>query len=104
VEALGLSYKSSEELNRVIDMGLPGRPRFERHEIMVSDEVCDVYIRDVLACIQALFGDPAFSPYLVVAPERHFTSEERTTRVYHDMHTGRWWWSTQVSPNAKLST
>ncbi|KAH9975424.1 hypothetical protein BGW80DRAFT_1169067 [Lactifluus volemus] len=95
VEALGLSYKSSEELNRVIDMGLPGRPRFERHEIMVSDEVCDVYIRDVLACIQALFGDPAFSPYLIVAPERHFTSEERTTRVYHDMHTGRWWWSTQ---------
>ena len=49
----------------------------------------------MIACIKALFGDPAFAPFLVFAPEKHYTDETRTKRMYHDIHTGRWWWSTQ---------
>lgn len=96
-ERLGLSFKNSKELNNIIDNNLPGCPRFERHEVLVGNEVCKVYFRDVIACIKALFGDPDFAPYLVFAPEKHYVDESKTMRMYHDMHTGKWWWSTQVS-------
>ncbi|KAG6825968.1 hypothetical protein H0H92_001684, partial [Tricholoma furcatifolium] len=94
-EKLGLSFTNTRELNRIIDKSLPGRPQFERQEIMIGDEVCEVFFRDVMACIRALLGDPDFAPYLVFAPEKHYSNEERTHRLYHDMHTGKWWWSTQ---------
>lgn len=80
----------------MIDHTLPGRPCFERHEIMVGEEVCEVFFRDVIACIRALFGDPDFAMYLVLVPEKHYTDDRKTVRMYHDMHTGKWWWSTQV--------
>ena len=95
-ECLGLSFKNSMELNKIIDTSLPGRPRFEKHEIVVGDEVCAVYYRDVIACLRTLFGNPDFAPFLVFASEKHYVDELRTARLYHDMHTGRWWWSTQV--------
>lgn len=63
---------------------------------MIGDEVCEVFFRDVIACIRALLGDPDFSVFLVFLPEKHYTDGTRTVRMYHDMHTGRWWWSTQV--------
>ena len=95
-ERLGLSFKNAAELNKIIDSSLPGRPRFERHEILVGGEVCEVFLRDALACVQALFSDPDFAPYLAVAPERHYTDESKSMRMYHDVHTGHWWWATQV--------
>ena len=99
VERLGLSYKNTVELNKLIDQELPGRPSFQRHDVMVGTELCDVYFRDVVACIRALFADPDLTQYLVTAPQKHFTygSNGRKIRMYHDMHTGKWWWSTQVT-------
>lgn len=64
---------------------------------MVGNEVCEVFFRDVIACIRALFGDPNFDAVLVLVPEKHYVDEEQKVRMYHDMNTGRWWWSTQVS-------
>ncbi|KAI0764439.1 hypothetical protein BC629DRAFT_1583834 [Irpex lacteus] len=94
--ALELSYKDSRELNRIIDDQLPAsRPRFQRAEIELSGEKFDVYYRDVIACIRALFSEKAFAPYLLFAPERHYTDETQQNRLYHDMHTGKWWWTTQ---------
>ena len=101
-ERLGLSFKNTAELNKIIDNRLPGRPRFQRHEIIVGDEACEVYFRDIIACIPALFGDPLFAPYLVFEPEKHYTDDKKTIRLYHDMHTGRWWWSTQVRVQRKV--
>ncbi|KAM6489937.1 hypothetical protein JOM56_014516 [Amanita muscaria] len=71
-----------------------------RHDILVGEEVCEVYFRDIIACIRSLFGDPDFAPYLVFKPEKHYTDETRQERMYHDMHTGEWWWATQ----AKIET
>lgn len=100
-EALGLSYKNSRELNRIIDHLLPGsRPRFLRAEMTVEGETFEVYYRDVLECIQALFSDKSFAPYLVFSPERHFTDDTQTKRIYHDVYTGKWWWTTQVCINS----
>ncbi|KAF8065173.1 hypothetical protein FPV67DRAFT_1653931 [Lyophyllum atratum] len=94
-EKLGLSFKSTKELNKMIDESLPGRPRFQRHEVLIGDEVCEVFFRDVIACIRALLGDPDFAVYLVFVPEKHYADGAETIRMYHDMKTGKWWWSTQ---------
>ncbi|KAF8998031.1 hypothetical protein BDQ17DRAFT_1391788 [Cyathus striatus] len=97
VERLGLSFKNANELNKIIDEHLPGRPPFVRREVMVGGEVCEVYFRDILACVKALFRNPEFAPYLVFAPEKHYTDETKTIQSYHDMHTGKWWWTLQTS-------
>lgn len=93
---MGLSYKNTNELNKVIDARLPQRPAFKRHEIVVAGESFDLYSRDIVECIKALWQDPEFLPYLVFEPERHYADDKHDIRMFHDMHTGNWWWSTQV--------
>lgn len=95
-EALGLSYRNSTELNKLIDEHIPGHPRFRRREIVVGGEAFEVYFRDVIECIRALYGDTEFARYLVFVPEQHYVDDQLTIRLYHDMHTGDWWWDTQV--------
>ena len=94
---MGLSYSSANELNRIIDENLQSRPRFERQEIVVAGEAFDVYFRDIFQSIRSLYGNPEFSSVLVFAPECHYLDADQTNRLYHDMHTGKWWWETQVS-------
>ncbi|KAI0833510.1 hypothetical protein BC628DRAFT_1308548 [Trametes gibbosa] len=97
VEALGLSYKNANELNAIIDAQLPHRrPTFTRHEATVMGEKFEMYARPVLECIKALYGDPEHAQYLCFAPERHYADSGNTTRLYHDLHTGEWWWSVQA--------
>ena len=93
---LGLSYKNTRELNAMIDKHLPSRPRFMRQEVSVGGEVFEFYYRDIIECIRTLFGDAGFSPSLILAPERQYTSTDRNDRLFHNMQTGRWWWRTQV--------
>ncbi|KAI0348953.1 hypothetical protein OH77DRAFT_1465870 [Trametes cingulata] len=94
---LGFSYTNTAELNKIIDDHLvpSGRPRFKRREIVVQGEAFEVYYRDILECICALFGDPEFANDLLLVPERHYTDKSRQTRVFFDMHTGDWWWRIQ---------
>ncbi|RPD72984.1 hypothetical protein L226DRAFT_524416 [Lentinus tigrinus ALCF2SS1-7] len=98
VQLLGLSFKNTSELNRIIDADLTsGRPRFIRREIIVAGQAFEVFYRDVIACVRALYGDPEFAGILVFTPERHYADADHTVRVYFDMHTGRWWWDTQAA-------
>ncbi|TBU58884.1 hypothetical protein BD310DRAFT_850215 [Dichomitus squalens] len=98
VSLLGLSFKNVRELNRIVDTKLSsGRPRFIRREIVVSGESFEVFYRDVIQCIRALYGDPEFADLLVFAPERHYTDETEQSRIYFDLHTGKWWWETQAA-------
>ncbi|KAG1761075.1 hypothetical protein EDD22DRAFT_986934 [Suillus occidentalis] len=83
------------ELNKIIDNELPGRPKFKRDQIVVANEAFDVYYRDIIECIKALFSDPNFADFLVFAPERHYADKDETIRLYHEMHTGKWWWNSQ---------
>ncbi|KAJ6549721.1 hypothetical protein B0H19DRAFT_1211389 [Mycena capillaripes] len=94
-ESLDLSYGTSVELNKIIDEKLPGRPKFTRSEVIVNGEVFHLYSRDILECVRALWGDTDFAPYLFVLPERHYIDKAKKIRMYHNMHTGKWWWSTQ---------
>ncbi|KAI0686991.1 hypothetical protein C8Q76DRAFT_635698 [Earliella scabrosa] len=96
VTLLGLSFSNTRELNEIIDKKLSsGRPRFTRREIIVAGEAFEVFYRDVILCIRALYGDPEFTGILVFTPERHYSDPDHTIQVYFDMHTGRWWWDTQ---------
>ncbi|KAK7041206.1 hypothetical protein R3P38DRAFT_3309998 [Favolaschia claudopus] len=95
-DSLNLSYANSLQLNKIIDEKLPGRPKFVRSEVVVNGEVFHLYSRDILECVRALWGDSEFAPYLFVAPERHYIDKDKTIHMYHNMHTGKWWWDTQV--------
>ncbi|KAJ7860201.1 hypothetical protein B0H14DRAFT_3084861 [Mycena olivaceomarginata] len=95
--SLDLSYGNSVQLNKIIDELPTARPKFERSEVVVNGGVYHLYSRDILECVRALWGDTEFAPYLFVAPERHYIDKDKTIRRYHNMHTGKWWWSTQAA-------
>jgi hypothetical protein len=94
---LGLSFHTVKELNEKIDQNLPGRPRFQCKKLTVNGEPLEFYSRNVIESIRSLYGDLQFAQQLAFAPERHYTSHERTTRIYNEMYTGDWWWKVQVS-------
>lgn len=83
---------------------LPGRPPFVCKELVMGGEHLKFYCREILPSIKAIFGDPELKNDLIFAPERHFTDNERTCRIYNEMHTGDWWWSVQVRHKAIYST
>ncbi len=99
--ALNLSYKTSDELNRLIDKSLPGRPAFKRRVVITQGEASELYHRDVMECVRALWGDPDFTDELILEPERQYADADQTIRMFHDMHTGKWWWRTQVRQSFK---
>ncbi|KAH8996568.1 hypothetical protein EDB83DRAFT_2509885 [Lactarius deliciosus] len=101
VDKLGLSYKTSAELNNLIDKALPGRPSFQCEDLVIGGETLQFHYRDIVPCIRSLFGNPEFAHELVFAPERHYTDAERMCRVYSEMHMGDWWWSVQMSLEAR---
>ncbi|KAH7877289.1 uncharacterized protein C8R40DRAFT_1040909 [Lentinula edodes] len=101
-KALGLSYRSSAEINNIIDTQIPPRhPSFKHGEVVIAGEAFDFYKRDILECIRALYGSPEHARYLCVAPERHYSDADKTSRLYHDLHTGKWWWATQTALEAE---
>jgi len=93
---LKLSYKNANELNKIIDTRLPQHPSFKRYEVVVAGESFELYARNIVECLKALWADPDFLPFLVFEPEKHYGDDDRTIRLFHDMHTGKWWWATQV--------
>jgi hypothetical protein len=100
-ERLGLSYKSSQQLNTIIDSCLPEIPKFERQPVIMGGEAFEMHSRNVIDCIRQLFGDPEFAPHLHLVPERHFTDASETNQVMHEMNSCRWWWNTQVRTRDK---
>jgi len=85
-----------KQLNDIIDNQLPGRPPFRCKELVIGEERLEFYYRDIIECIQSLYGDPEFVQDLIYTPERHYTSTERTCCIYNKMHTSTWWWMVQV--------
>ncbi|KAI0629511.1 hypothetical protein C8Q77DRAFT_1235654 [Trametes polyzona] len=96
VSLLGLSYRNSRELNSIIDNDLSSS------QVVVAGQAYEIFYRDVLACIQALYGDPEFAGLLVFAPEKHYCNADHTVRVFFDLHTGKWWWETQKEIEKRL--
>jgi hypothetical protein len=95
-ETLGLSYKNVRELNNIIDTQLPARPCFHRQDVEIAGETVTMYSRNVVDCIKALYGNTKFADHMIFKPERHYDQDNMRQRHYHDLHTGDWWWQTQV--------
>ncbi|KIL54184.1 hypothetical protein M378DRAFT_93004 [Amanita muscaria Koide BX008] len=93
-ERLGLTFKTTRELNGVIDR-LPARPKFRCEEVNVAGHAYPCFYRDIIACIHALYGDPDFAHEMLYVPEQHFKDEEGKQRLFHEMNTGKWWWKMQ---------
>ncbi|KAG9088545.1 hypothetical protein FRC06_001978, partial [Ceratobasidium sp. 370] len=91
-------WKNMKELNDEVD-GLPHGPRWYRRTLRIpgdqSDMIVHLWMRDIIELVRYLIGDRRFMEDMRFAPERHFTSEARTTRVYDQMWSGDWWWRIQ---------
>ncbi|KAF9235882.1 hypothetical protein BU15DRAFT_89436 [Melanogaster broomeanus] len=61
---------------------------------MMTEEV-EVWLRDVVECIQELIGNPLFEDDMVYEPSRAYQDEAGLHRVIDDMWTADWWWDTQ---------
>ncbi|KAG2068004.1 hypothetical protein BDR04DRAFT_1025721, partial [Suillus decipiens] len=101
-EWLGLSFKNANELNKLIDHKLPtGQPKFKQEQVIVAGESFDVYYCDIIEYVKSLYGNPDFAQYLTFSPEQHYADDNKTVCLFHDMHTGKWWWETQKKLDAQ---
>ncbi|KAI0037965.1 hypothetical protein FA95DRAFT_1459796, partial [Auriscalpium vulgare] len=94
-ERLDLSFTTSKKLNEIIDAQLPKRPAFRCEEIELDGEVYEVYLRDAMEVVRALYSNPEFLSSMAFAPEHHYADDDAETRMYSEMNTGDWWWAIQ---------
>ncbi|EJD37744.1 hypothetical protein AURDEDRAFT_72956, partial [Auricularia subglabra TFB-10046 SS5] len=92
--------KNTRQLNQKVDE-LPGYGTWMSTCVTVaahdggSESKHEVFFRDVLACLRALWADPAFKDYMSYAPEKHYSDAARAIRLYTDIKTGDWWFEMQ---------
>ena len=55
-----------------------------------------IYYRNPVNVIQALWSNPIYSNQMTFAPQKMWSSSERISRLYNEMWTGDWWWKIQV--------
>ncbi|KAK0460240.1 uncharacterized protein EV420DRAFT_1478757 [Desarmillaria tabescens] len=65
------------------------------NEGMPQTEEIELWKHDPVACIRELMGDAQFKEHMRYAPERVYTDEMGTSRVYSEMATADWWWQIQ---------
>lgn len=88
-------------MNKIIDSHLPNsRPPFKRAAVTIQDETFNVYFRNVIQCIRALYSHAEFARYLIFTLEHHYGDADKTLHLYYEMNTGKWWWAIQVFFNA----
>ncbi|KAG8718083.1 hypothetical protein FRC09_013184 [Ceratobasidium sp. 395] len=79
---------------------LPHGPDWYTRDVMVGkggpyERMHTAYFRPVVDVTRDLIGNPAFKNVMRYAPERHWTSRWRHSRVYGEMWTANWWWLRQ---------
>ncbi|KAG9123430.1 hypothetical protein FRC07_014952, partial [Ceratobasidium sp. 392] len=91
-------WKNNDELLSEIDK-LPQGPKWTTAEVSAGEgdyeRTYTVYLRDILEVIRQLIGARRFKRWMQYAPQRHWTSRDRTRRVYDEMWSGDWWWRMQ---------
>ncbi|KAI5984843.1 hypothetical protein EDD15DRAFT_2390291 [Pisolithus albus] len=72
-----------------------GNDRGGDEDHTVGGEEMELWVRDPVACITELIGNPAFHGDIAYAPEKVYTNCQGSTRQYDEMWTGDWWWEMQ---------
>ena len=93
-----MNINNSRDLNQTIDQ-LPGYGGWKYTLISVdgSEKTHELFYRNPLDCLKALWADPAFDGHMSFAPEKRYSDRAKTQRLYTDMKTGDFWWEMQVS-------
>ena len=61
------------------------------------DKTTEFWYRDIMSILNYLLRRKLFASHMVWAPIHHFDCYGE--RVYTEMHSGTWWWDTQVLPS-----
>ena len=69
---------------------------------MMTEEV-ELWRRNPVDCVKELMGNPAFRDAMSYVPERVYTDQAGTNRVFDEMWTADWWWDTQVHNHCNIS-
>ncbi|KAH9911635.1 uncharacterized protein B0H18DRAFT_892300 [Fomitopsis serialis] len=97
-ERLGLSYHNSYALLQRVD-SLPERAEWKERWLTFKDRPNEEHLvqyRDIIEAIRTLLGNPEHADQIVYRPRRIFSDASRTTRIYNEMWSGRWWHAVQV--------
>lgn len=107
IKSTSPSFRNCHALLNKIDT-LPTGPEWEVIEVSIEGEgvngdrkmvtkKVELWRRNPVECIKELFSNPAFKENIQYGPQKVYTDESRTERVYGEMWMGEWWWRTQVS-------
>ncbi|KAF7302340.1 hypothetical protein HMN09_00867600 [Mycena chlorophos] len=104
---LNLSFHNNRAFVQKVDE-LPTGPEWKCKMVSVTGnrtgedgalmkEELELWMRDPVACIRQLMGNPAMQDDLVYAPEKVYTSEDRDdeSMLVDEMWTASWWWKLQ---------
>ncbi|KAI9573154.1 hypothetical protein HD554DRAFT_2202408 [Boletus coccyginus] len=58
-------------------------------------EELELWMRDPVACVQELIGNPVFDDSMAYTPEKVYVDQGEHMHRYDKMWTGDWWWQTQ---------
>jgi len=59
-------------------------------------EKCTIRYRDPIKAIKSLWADPANAEHLVVSPKKVYSDSSKSSRIYSEMWTAKWWHVLQV--------
>jgi hypothetical protein len=95
-----MPWQNNRDLLKDID-NLPHGPEWSTQEVDIGEGVYKhvhiVFRRNPVDVVKELIGNPQFKEFMRYAPELHWTSRRRKSRVYNEFWSGNWWWRMQVS-------
>ena len=95
----GLSFASSRELRQRIDL-LPDTVRWKQAKVIVpggrTARPLTFYYRSAFDCFKFLFANPLLANHMDFKPQRDYTNEDKSERLYTELMTGDLAWSLQV--------
>ncbi|KZV81834.1 hypothetical protein EXIGLDRAFT_627889, partial [Exidia glandulosa HHB12029] len=60
-----------------------------------SEQQHEVFYRNPIECLRALWADPAFSKHMSFAPEKRYANASQRVRLFTEMNTADFWWEIQ---------
>ena len=97
-EDIGLSYHNMDNLKRKIS-SLPKQGEWQTCTMALSEDPGvqhQIYYRNPIDVIKSLQSNPTYADQMAFAPQKVWTSSDKTSQLYNEMWTGDWWWKIQV--------
>lgn len=89
-------FRSAYKLDQYIDALDPYQDLLAWNEgtFKHADHTSTFFYRDIVHCVEYLLAQPTYREDTVYGPIREYDGSGQ--RLYSEMHTGDWWWETQV--------